>query len=171
MAMDKMKSKDHPLHFLLPRPLFNQPEYNLTGQKLLFLQCISRVIACGRLQSTDRARNTTCCWTAGLLESSACRLPGQSALTRRRPYTTAISRKVVGKKSALDNPKSKMGYEQYTVLDDCRTDFSTRKHLPMASRAILSNFFEEQGTQNDPKYLSGLSRALFFDNLTRNSCI
>ena len=27
--MDKMKSKDHPLHFLLPRPLFNQPQYNL----------------------------------------------------------------------------------------------------------------------------------------------
>ena len=27
--MDKMKSKDHPLHFLLPRPLINQPEYNL----------------------------------------------------------------------------------------------------------------------------------------------
>ena len=27
--IDKMKSKDHPLHFLLPRPLINQPEYNL----------------------------------------------------------------------------------------------------------------------------------------------
>ena len=31
----------------------------------------------------------------------------------------------------------------------------------MASRAILSNFFEEQRTQNHPQYLSGLSRALF----------
>ena len=31
----------------------------------------------------------------------------------------------------------------------------------MASRAILSNFFEEQLTQNLLKYLSGLSRALF----------
>ena len=31
----------------------------------------------------------------------------------------------------------------------------------MASRAILSNFFEEQWTQNHPQYLSGLSRALF----------
>ena len=31
----------------------------------------------------------------------------------------------------------------------------------MASRAILSNFCEEEGTQNHPQYLSGLSRALF----------
>ena len=31
----------------------------------------------------------------------------------------------------------------------------------MASPAILSNFFEEKGTQNHPQYLSGLSRALF----------
>ena len=31
----------------------------------------------------------------------------------------------------------------------------------MASRAVLSNFFEEQRPQNHPKYLSGLSRALF----------
>ena len=31
----------------------------------------------------------------------------------------------------------------------------------MASRAILSNFFEEQWTQNHPQYLSGLARALF----------
>ena len=31
----------------------------------------------------------------------------------------------------------------------------------MASLAILSNFCEEQRTQNHPKYLSGLSRALF----------
>ena len=39
--------------------------------------------------------------------------------------------------------------------------FSTHKHTSMASRAILSNFFEEQRTQNYPQYLSGLSRALF----------
>ena len=31
----------------------------------------------------------------------------------------------------------------------------------MASRAILSNFFEEQFTQNHPQYLSGSSRGLF----------
>ena len=31
----------------------------------------------------------------------------------------------------------------------------------MASRAILSNFFEGQKTQNHPRYVSALSRALF----------
>ena len=31
----------------------------------------------------------------------------------------------------------------------------------MASRAILSNFFEEEWTQNHPQYFSGLPRALF----------
>ena len=38
--------------------------------------------------------------------------------------------------------------------------FSIRKHTSMASRAILSNFFEEQRTQNNPQYFSGLPRAL-----------
>ena len=39
--------------------------------------------------------------------------------------------------------------------------FKTRKHTPVASRAILSNFFEEKWTQNYPQYLSGLLCALF----------
>ena len=39
--------------------------------------------------------------------------------------------------------------------------FSIRKHPSIASYVILSNFFEEQRTQNHPQYLSGLSRALF----------
>ena len=38
--------------------------------------------------------------------------------------------------------------------------FRIRKHTSMASRAILSNFFEEQRTQNNPQYFLGLSRAL-----------
>ena len=33
--------------------------------------------------------------------------------------------------------------------------------MSVASRAIFSNFFEEQSTQNHPQYLSVLSRALF----------
>ena len=33
--------------------------------------------------------------------------------------------------------------------------------MSVASRAILSNFFGEQGRQNHPQYLSGLSCALF----------
>ena len=51
----------------------------------------------------------------------------------------------------------------------CRTYFccsafafaNISKHTSMASRAILSNFFDEQWTQNHPQYLSGLSHALF----------
>ena len=45
-------------------------------------------------------------------------------------------------------PKGNMGYDQYTVPDSVYLllllSFSTRKHTPMASPAILSNFFEEQ---------------------------
>ena len=41
--------------------------------------------------------------------------------------------------------------------------FSTRKHTSMASLAILSNFFEEQRTQNHPQYLSRLSRTTFLE--------
>ena len=59
---------------------------------------------------------------------------------------TANSRKVVGKKCARDNPRNgNMGYDQYTVPDDsscrpyfCCVPFSTRKHMSIASRAILS---------------------------------
>lgn len=46
--------------------------------------------------------------------------------------------------------------------------FSTRKHTPIASRVVLSNFFEEESTRSHPQRLSGLSRALSF---TRNSCM
>ena len=79
-----------------------------------------------------------------------------------------FSRKVVDKYVHATIPKGNMGFVQYTVPNDCscRTYFccfplSTRKHTFVAFRAILSNFFEEQCTQNHPQYLSGLSRALF----------
>ena len=65
-------------------------------------------------------------------------------------------------------PKGNMGYDQYTVPNDCscRTYFGC---FPLAianitsqtSRAILLNFFEEQCTQNHPQYLSRLLGALF----------
>ena len=49
-------------------------------------------------------------------------------------------------------PNGNMGFDQYTVPDDCSCmsnilllfSLSTRKLMSMASRAILSNFFEEQ---------------------------
>ena len=75
-----------------------------------------------------------------------------------------------GKKVHATIPKGNMGYDQLwiTLLLTLQLSklllllsFSTRKHTSTASCAILSNFFEEQRTQNHPQYLSGLSRALF----------
>ena len=81
---------------------------------------------------------------------------------------TAISRKVVGKYVHATIPKDNMGYDRYTVPDDCsfRTYFCC---FPLALAntfswpfvPILSIFSEEQGTQNHPQCLSGLSRAFF----------
>ena len=79
----------------------------------------------------------------------------------------AISRKVVAKNMHATIPKGNMGYDQYAVPDTVAVEssivafLSFRKHASMGSRAILSNFFEEQRTQNHPQKLSGLSRALF----------
>ena len=49
--------------------------------------------------------------------------------------------------------------------------FSTRKHTSMTSRTILSNFFEEQWTQNRPTVPFGIVACTFSDNLSRNSCM
>ena len=61
-----------------------------------------------------------------------------------------------------------MGYGQYTVPDDrsCRTYFccfplALENTFPWPFVPILSNFFEEQRTQNHPQCLSGPSHALF----------
>ena len=65
-------------------------------------------------------------------------------------------------------PKGNMGYDQYTVPDDCscRTYFccfplALANTFPWPFVPILSNFFEKKETQNHPQCLSGLSRALF----------
>ena len=52
--------------------------------------------------------------------------------------------KVVVKNVHATIPKGNMGYDQYTTPDTVAVSVVTRKHTPMASRAILSNFFEEQ---------------------------
>ena len=64
---------------------------------------------------------------------------------------TAISRKVVGKNVHATTQTGSMGYDQYTIPHSVAIEptvfvffFSTRKRTSMASRAILSNFFEEQ---------------------------
>ena len=81
---------------------------------------------------------------------------------------TAISRKVVGKNVHATIPKGNMGYDQYTVPDDCscRTYFccfplALENTFPWPFVPIVSNFFEERRTQNHPQCLLGLSRALF----------
>ena len=81
---------------------------------------------------------------------------------------TAISRKVVEKNVYATIPQGNMGYDQYTVPDDCscRTYFccfllALANTFPCPFVPILSNFFEKRRTQNHPQCLSGLSRALF----------
>ena len=96
---------------------------------------------------------------------SACLVP----LDRLDQYMhTAISREVVGKNVHATIPKGNMGYDQYTVPDDCscRTYFccfplALANTFPWPFVPILSNFFEKKRTQNHPQCLSGLSRALF----------
>ena len=80
---------------------------------------------------------------------------------------TAISRKVVGKIVHATIPKGNMGYDQYTVPDDCscRTYFccfplALENIFPWPFGPIPSNFFEERRTQNHPQCLLGW-RALF----------
>ena len=71
-------------------------------------------------------------------------------------------------KWALDNPERQYGIwsihgswllQLWNLL--LLLSFSTPRHTSMASRAILSNFVEEQWNQNHLQYLSGLSQALF----------
>ena len=87
---------------------------------------------------------------------------------RFKELYTAISRKVVGKIVHATIPKGNLGYDQYTVPDDCRCriyfccfPLALESTLPWPFVPILSNFFEERRTQNHPQCLSGLSRALF----------
>ena len=63
-------------------------------------------------------------------------------------------------------PKGSMGYDEYTVPDDCtcRTYFccfplALANTFPWPFVPIISNFFEKKRTQNHPQFLSGLLRA------------
>ena len=83
-------------------------------------------------------------------------------------FFTAISRKVVGKTVPATSSKSNMGYDQYTVPDDCSCwtyfwcfPLARANTFPWPFVPILSNFFEKKRTQNHPQCLSGLWRALF----------
>ena len=70
---------------------------------------------------------------------------------------TAISRKVVRKNVHATIPKGNMGYDQYTVPDDCRCrtyfccfPLALANTFPWPFVPILSNFFEKKRTQNHP---------------------
>ena len=83
---------------------------------------------------------------------------------------TAISRKVVGKNVHANIPKSNYGIRSSVfltvttlVVEPTFVAFllTVANICPSPPASIISNFFEEQLTQNHPQYLSGLSRALF----------
>ena len=81
---------------------------------------------------------------------------------------TAILRKVAGKNVHATIPKGNMGYDQYTVPDDCSCrmyfccfPLALANTFPRPFVPILSNFFSKKRTQNHPQCLSGLSHALF----------
>ena len=91
---------------------------------------------------------------------------------------TAISRKFVGKHVYATAPKGNMGYDQYTVPDDCscRTYFccfplALANTFPWPFVPILSNFFEKKENLKPPTMPFRIVACTFPDNLSRNSCI
>ena len=94
---------------------------------------------------------------------------GPQKNTRKEHGTkTAISRKVVGKNVHTIIPKVNMGYDRYTVPDDCSCwTYFCCFPLALANTflwpfvPILLNLSDEQWTQNHPQCLMGLSCALF----------
>ena len=89
---------------------------------------------------------------------------------------TAISRTVVGKNVQATIPKGNMGYDQYTVPDDCscRTYFCC---FPLALANIrpwpLVSFFQTSLKNSEFKTTHNTfrdCRVHFFRNLFRNSC-
>ena len=83
-------------------------------------------------------------------------------------YLQLFRERLSEKKVHATIPKGNMGYDQYTVPDycSCRTYFccfplALGNTFPWPFVPILSDFFEKQRTQNHPRCLSGLSRALF----------
>ena len=82
---------------------------------------------------------------------------------------TAISRKVVGKKYARDNPKGNKGYDQFTVPDTVAfepTFVTFLEHLQTYVHGLSCHFLKflwrtVNRLKNHPQYLSGLSPSLF----------
>ena len=93
-------------------------------------------------------------------------------------YYTAIPRKVVGKNVHTTIPKGNVGYDQYTVPDECscRTYFccfllALANTFPRPFVPILSNFFEKKENSKPPTMPFRIVACTVPDNLSRNSCI
>ena len=91
---------------------------------------------------------------------------------------TAISRKVVGKNVHATIPKGNVGYDQYTVPDDCscRTYFccfplAFANTFPWPFVPILSNSFGKKENSKPPTMPFRIVACSFPDNLSRNSFI
>ena len=105
------------------------------------LNCLPFYLAPGRLMKTD-------CWI----------------LLVKYSYFE----KGCGKKSARDNPERQYGIWSIHCFwhCSCRTCFccfalALGNIRPWPLVPFIQNFYEEQWSQNHPRYLSGLSRALF----------
>ena len=79
-----------------------------------------------------------------------------------------LFRERLSEKMCTRQSRKVMGYDQYTVPDDCscRTYFccfplALADTFPWPFVPIFSNFLEARRTQNHPQCLSRLSRALF----------
>ena len=86
------------------------------GQKLLFLQYISRVIEGGSVKPTEHAAETE---TTGVIWLPPA---GTTGLTHRRNLIQLFRERLSEKNVHATIPKGKMGYEQYTTFSDklCR---------------------------------------------------
>ena len=81
---------------------------------------------------------------------------------------TAISRKVVGKNANETIPKGNMGYDQYTVPNDCscRTYFccfplAHANKCPWPPVPFFQISLKNSALKKHPQYLSGLTLVLF----------
>ena len=101
----------------------------------------------------------------------------KGVLLFREKWYTAVSRKVVGK-SARDNPERYCEWfclpcspKKFERMAGEATDICWRVLMESNKSRFDSYSREEQCIDPIPYYLSGLSCARFFDNLSRNSCI
>ena len=100
-----------------------------------------------------------------------------SYIPLKRLAYTAISRKVFEKNVRATIPKGNMGYDQYSVPNDCscRTYFCcfplALAHISMAFRANSFKFLWKTENSKPPTMPFGIVACTFSDNLSRNSCM